>query len=80
MNAAMCRARVGNDYRSWFPVIATMVWFLYLKDAAFYQRKSKLRQDLTKKKKKTSEHPQLEIYLGRMRALSLGFGGPLARY
>ena len=50
MKTAEYKARVGNDYRSGFPVLATMGWILVFKDAAFYQRKSRLRQ--------TSEHPQ----------------------
>jgi hypothetical protein len=56
MNAAMFKARVENDYRSVFPVLATMGWILVFKGRYFLPEKAHTQTDF----KIPSE---LEIYL-----------------
>jgi hypothetical protein len=45
MNAAMFKARVGNDYRSGFPVLATMGWILVFKGRCFLPEKEQTQTD-----------------------------------
>lgn len=56
MNAAMFKARVGNDYRSGFPVLATMGWILVFKGRCFLPEKEQTQTDLR-------TPSELEIYL-----------------
>ena len=45
ISAAMFKARVGNDYRSGFPVLATMGWNLVFKGRCFLPEKEQTQTD-----------------------------------